>query len=1482
MAEPMIVFRNTTLHWLTISLLLLVFKAVPSYAFVQQPEKNDYVSYQLQWQLLTPILMQWMVKKKYQGTNLKALLRQHNKISNSDNLSSLNQTSNSTAYTKQAIAIAINALNSHNMGLAQKVLVNITPASDDDGDIVVILKSIISSRQNNILQSEKILSKIAIESKFYQLAQLSLAIVYLHDKQYEKSLTQISKIVESPSYIKLNETSKSYLVLIQSLSFGLSGELDRALRLLSTIRANTISYNLSLKIKAEILLNNKKYDLALAPLFEFSQRNNSSSDLDYVNIKVLTILKNLKQQQYSAVLRKKYLNALLVGYSTKIKTANTLSSQKYLNSALHRTIASSEIAFESTLNWYSLQLLEEIERNNSLQNSLLKSERDIVYYNKILKKGRKFWGKKVKEVSVRNSNTNKTKYSGQKNNVLLEKLLTDLVGVPKSNYSRYQLLDGLSIWLKGKAFEQRWWLVSNKAKEDKVPKKPQRIVTAPINIDFNKAAKSLRFLLGIPVKKRRLLLNAHFKKLVSNMNKLPKIIKKSVMKLKQQRKKLKRLLRGSLIQDADNLALPSENKILWLVRENMAVNQQVKSKNNQYRYYSENSSTGFKLKKSKITHVNTNLINTVKALKIIISKSRVSSVKNKAMFMLASLYVDSEHYITISKSKKDNRINNRLIKASTIYRDLLLEKNSGFKRFDIIYQLSRVYDLAGDLTQSRHYLELLSKKYPKHELHDEINFRRAEIDFSYGQYNSAVEIYSKIVNNKKSPLFNKAKYKLAWSYFKVAKYNLAVEQFHALLKTQKIKNNPKDEFSTELVRIMAIAFANVNGVNSIETYFKQHADDELQKLVLLSIADYYQKKSRYSDTVKSYTALLRWYPNEPQQHYYQSKIITSYKQAGFKSKLWRAMEMFISNFGGDSSYWAQADETNRNNIRVNLKRYLTKMAQRAHSRAQSSGHQKQYKEAIFWYKKYIRDLPNDTKIPDIYYLLAQAYREIKNYDAAVGAYQIAAYQFPVYSGRELAAYSALLVYQSKRRNQKIKSNEVEQLNDILKEIELERQYIDNFSDAAAIPQVKTRLAENLLMSKQEKLALAQSERLVTNIKLSATLEKINWLVIAQSGFLLKDFSLSEKAYYKLVNSNYNLKKNEIKIYQQRLAESIYKQAEIEQKKGDLERAIKHYRRLSLLSNDLVVIAKAEFDIATNQLALKKWKDVISTLIKFKKKFPRNKLSNNIYEKLVVAYENTGNWKKAAYNSNLIYLREKKTDLGKSALWRTAELYKKSSNLKKSYRYFKEYIAVFPKPENQALEARAQLVLLSSRLKNKKKERFWLNNIIKYHDSEMLKNSERSLYLASKSSLELALWHKIKLDSISLKLPLDKSIKRKQRAMRITIRYLQKALSYKLIDHSTQATLLMAQIYRSLAKEIMASPRPNKLSKIEMEQYEILLEDQTIPFEDKAIDLYSYNISKIKDGVYTPWVKKSLQALRQLMPARYVRPERIVGYYDSIQ
>ena len=73
--------------------------------------------------------------------------------------------------------------------------------------------------------------------------------------------------------------------------------------------------------------------------------------------------------------------------------------------------------------------------------------------------------------------------------------------------------------------------------------------------------------------------------------------------------------------------------------------------------------------------------------------------------------------------------------------------------------------------------------------------------------------------------------------------------------------------------------------------------------------------------------------------------------------------------------------------------------------------------------------------------------------------------------------------------------------------------------------------------------------------------------------------------------------------------------------------------------------------------------------------------------------------------------------------------------------------------------------------------------------------------------------------------------------------------------------------------MIGSQRPKKLSKMELEQYNVLLEEQAFPFEEKAIELFETNAKRTTQGLYDPWVKSSLAELAKLKPVRYAKTER---------
>jgi hypothetical protein len=109
-----------------------------------------------------------------------------------------------------------------------------------------------------------------------------------------------------------------------------------------------------------------------------------------------------------------------------------------------------------------------------------------------------------------------------------------------------------------------------------------------------------------------------------------------------------------------------------------------------------------------------------------------------------------------------------------------------------------------------------------------------------------------------------------------------------------------------------------------------------------------------------------------------------------------------------------------------------------------------------------------------------------------------------------------------------------------------------------------------------------------------------------------------------------------------------------------------------------------------------------------------------------------------------------------------------------------------------------------------------------------------------------------------------------------------AAEYGVADIATAATYRTAELYHDFGRALLASQRPKGLSKDELEQYDVMLEEQAFPFEEKAIELHEVNARRSAQGIYDQWVRKSFAALGELRPARYAKSERSEVAIDAIR
>ena len=415
-----------------------------------------------------------------------------------------------------------------------------------------------------------------------------------------------------------------------------------------------------------------------------------------------------------------------------------------------------------------------------------------------------------------------------------------------------------------------------------------------------------------------------------------------------------------------------------------------------------------------------------------------------------------------------------------------------------------------------------------------------------------------------------------------------------------------------------------------------------------------------------------------------------------------------------------------------------------------------------------------------------------------------------------------------------------------------------------------------LAVKETPTASVLSKKALKQVQIASQLQ-------ANSLYQQKDYSHAENAYQLalayVTNTNRAQRKKRKEI-RELLASCIYFQAQGLVKAQPLL-AVKEYLRVGKVIPESKYRLNADFDAGNILLAQQQWKQGIKVLTAFKVRYPTHEYSRSISAKLAKAYENTQQWELAA--AQLLAMingpeaAKYSTELKREAQYTAAEYYQKAGNIDKALTSFRSYAHQYPQPFVIAQEVRLKLSEFYLQKKETNKQYFWYRKIIKYHDIQVKTlsgtMSARAEYLASFAALGLGKAHQQTFTWTKLKLPLNKSLKRKQSAMKSAIGYYQKVLNYQLAEFVPQASFNLATMYGLLANDIMSSERPKDLDELALEEYELLLEDIAFPFEEKAIDIHTNNAQRAWQNVFDTWVEKSFSALAELDPAQFNKKER---------
>ncbi len=829
--------------------------------------------------------------------------------------------------------------------------------------------------------------------------------------------------------------------------------------------------------------------------------------------------------------------------------------------------------------------------------------------------------------------------------------------------------------------------------------------------------------------------------------------------------------------------------------------------------------------------------------------------------------------------------------AVKVYEDLLRTYPSHAGNDRVLYQLSHAYDQVGDLGRALATLDRLVTQYPHSLYRDEADFRRGELLFTLRRYPEAERAYRAVLERgESSAYYLRALYMHGWSQFKQAHLEEGLHSFFAVLDRKLVGHDngaPLEELpgltraDRELIddtfRVVSLSLINLQGPGSIPPYFTVPARHEYEFRVYQQLGELYFKQERVEDGAEVFNAFARLYPTHPQAPPLQSRVIQAYQQAGFPALAIEAKKEFVVRYGTNSEFRRVNGPLAYERILPHVKTHLEELARHYHAAAQKGKKTGDYQEAVRWYRAYLESFPADPRAPAMNFLLGELLFEDKRFAQAAAEYERAAYDYPRHARSADAGYAALLAYAQQEKL--AKGDELPQVQ--RRSVESAIRFADANPGDARVAGVLTNAAEKLYALHDPNSAVAVARRVLA-LQPPATpeLQRTAWTVIAHVEFQQGAFDRAENAYKEVLALTPEKSPTRATL-NEGLTASVYKQGEQARATGNMRAAADHFLRVGRIVPGSAIRANAEYDAAAALIALKDWNAAARVLEDFRRNYPKHPLQAEVPGKLAVCYLESGQALKAAAEFEAISTTKNDVAFSREALWQAAELYEKAGHDKNAAAAYERYVRLNPRPLEPAIEARYRLAEMSRKHGQVTPRQAWARDLVQAEQKGGRDRTDRTRYLGAVSALVMAEPLEEAYRGARLTEPLKKNLKLKKDKMQQVLQAYSVAAEYGVAEVSTAATYRTAELYGDFGKAMLDSQRPKGLSKDELEQYNVLLEEQAFPFEEKAIELHEINARRVKVGLYDEWVKKSFVSLSQLRPVRYAKTEKGEGAIHAL-
>jgi hypothetical protein len=280
-------------------------------------------------------------------------------------------------------------------------------------------------------------------------------------------------------------------------------------------------------------------------------------------------------------------------------------------------------------------------------------------------------------------------------------------------------------------------------------------------------------------------------------------------------------------------------------------------------------------------------------------------------------------------------------------------------------------------------------------------------------------------------------------------------------------------------------------------------------------------------------------------------------------------------------------------------------------------------------------------------------------------------------------------------------------------------------------------------------------------------------------------------------------------------------------------------------------------------------------------YPEHELSQDATRQIAFAYREDGQTSRAADEYERVALETEDPELRRESLLLAGELYEEAEAPARTLDVYLRYVDEFPEPIEIAVETRYKIAGIYETIADEASYHQQLRTIVEIDAAAADRRTPRTRFLAARSALVLA--EQLYAQSVDVRLvqPFEQSLQEKQARMDTALAALERLVDYEVGEVTAAATFYIAEIFFDFSQSLTNSERPADLTPEEMQDYEMVIEEEAYPFEEKAIEVHEKNLELMASGHFSPWIERSLDKLAGLMPGRYAKFEISSGFLVSI-